>query len=105
MDEVKPGARRTIDALVLVFGRVIAILQPVLDPLVSDGTGENDWAAHRAILGRPSLFEIVQSQLGCAAYASGAAAPFKSRALFAHLGEGDLGRAGEDEHTQSIPPI
>ena len=40
MDEVKPGARRTIDALVLVFGRIIAVLQPLLDPLVGDGTGE-----------------------------------------------------------------
>jgi hypothetical protein len=42
MDEVKPGARRTIDTLVLVFGRIIAIVQPVLDPLAGDGTGEND---------------------------------------------------------------
>jgi hypothetical protein len=56
MDEVKPGARRAIDGLVLIFGRVITILQPVLDPLVGVGTGENDWAAHQAILGRPSLF-------------------------------------------------
>ena len=64
MDEVKPGARRTIDALVLVFGRIIAILQPVLDPLVGDGTGENDWAAHPTILRRLSLLGVVQSQLG-----------------------------------------
>src|SRR6516164_2248171 len=39
MDEVKPGVRRTIDALVLVFGRIIAILQPVLDPLVGGSGG------------------------------------------------------------------
>jgi hypothetical protein len=44
----------------------------VLDPLVGDGTGEDDWAAHRTILGRPNLLEVVQSQLGYAAYASGA---------------------------------
>jgi len=76
MDKVKPGARRAIDGLVLIFGRVITILQPVLDPLVGVRTGENDWAAHRAILGRPSLLGVVQSQLGCAAYASAAKSKF-----------------------------
>src|SRR5215470_11705762 len=55
MDEVKPGACRTIDALVLVFGHVIAILQPMLDPLVGGRTGENDRAAHKTILSCPKL--------------------------------------------------
>ena len=58
MDEVKPGARRTIDTLVLVFGCIIAILQPVLDSLVGRGTGENDWATHKSMLGPRDSLEL-----------------------------------------------